>query len=161
MEIRIMSRERLEMISHFPFPPETAVISITDHDAPPVQLKNRPQYLLRVSFDDVDLNCLNIDAGRQNTSEEALIAIYHLCTEAHAGKIAKFYHSIRESVGLLICQCEFGQSRSAAIAAAIAEFRMRKGIDIFADQRYFPNKRAYHLTIAALRKTADPPSPGL
>lgn len=152
MDIRIMGRERLEMISLFPFPPETAVISITDHDAPPVQLKNRPQHLLRLSFDDVDLACLNIDVDRRKTSEEELIAKYHLCTTAHAEKIAKFYQSVSSSVGLLICQCEFGQSRSAAVAAAIAEFHMRSGIDIFADQRYFPNKRVYHLTIDALRK---------
>ena len=40
----------------------------------------------------------------------------------------------------IICQCEYGQSRSAACAAAILEYYNKNGISIFADYRYYPNQ---------------------
>jgi len=44
----------------------------------------------------------------------------------------------------IICQCEEGISRSAATAAAILEFYERKGITVFSDYRYNPNKFFYN-----------------
>ena len=37
----------------------------------------------------------------------------------------------------IICQCEHGQSRSAACAAAIKEHFEKSGIEVFADYRYY------------------------
>ena len=156
MQIKIMSRERIEMVSHFPFPPGTALISITDADDFPVKLKNRPQHLLRLSFDDVDLSDLLKDVNPDcvdKTTEER----FHLFTREQAKKLACFFHTIRNSAQTIICQCEFGQSRSAAVAAAILEFIEHRGIDIFADYRYFPNKRVFKLTLEAL-KSSEPVS---
>lgn len=44
----------------------------------------------------------------------------------------------------IVCQCEYGQSRSAACAAAILEHFCHTGINVFADYRYYPNQMVYH-----------------
>lgn len=44
----------------------------------------------------------------------------------------------------IICQCEYGVSRSSGCAAAIKEFYERSGIEIFSDYRYRPNQVIYH-----------------
>jgi hypothetical protein len=52
----------------------------------------------------------------------------------------------------VICQCDFGQSRSAACAAAILQHFEGRGIDIFADYRYYPNQLVYHKIFDALER---------
>nr|WP_302628353.1 hypothetical protein [uncultured Eubacterium sp.] len=52
----------------------------------------------------------------------------------------------------IICQCEYGQSRSAACAAAILEYYEKKGISIFADYRYYPNQVIFNKIYNALKK---------
>lgn len=126
------------MISNFPFPPATAIISITDTDAPPVKIMNHPDYLLRIVFDDIDI-----------AEKEDNFCKLYTCEQAR--EIARFYHSIAPSVKSLICQCEYGQSRSAAIVAAILEYREKRGIEIFADDRYYPNKHVFRTTLEALK----------
>ena len=50
----------------------------------------------------------------------------------------------------IICQCEYGQSRSAACAAAIKEYYEHDGISIFADYRYYPNQLIFNKVLDAL-----------
>lgn len=54
----------------------------------------------------------------------------------------------------IFCQCDYGQSRSAACAAAILQHFEGRGIDIFADYRYYPNQLIYHKVFDALKKLA-------
>jgi hypothetical protein len=58
----------------------------------------------------------------------------------------------------IICQCEYGQSRSAGCAAAILEHFYRRGIDIFADYKYYPNQVVYHKVFDALESAAFQPT---
>ena len=51
----------------------------------------------------------------------------------------------------IICQCEYGQSRSAACAAAIKEHYGKRGIEIFADYRYYPNQLVFNKLLCALK----------
>lgn len=51
----------------------------------------------------------------------------------------------------IICQCEYGQSRSAACAAAIKEYYDHDGISIFADYRYYPNQLIFNKVLDALK----------
>lgn len=60
------------------------------------------------------------------------------------------YESIKDSVCCVICQCEHGQSRSAAIAAAILEYETQNGISIFTDDKYYPNKVVFRKVYRAL-----------
>jgi hypothetical protein len=50
-----------------------------------------------------------------------------------------------------VCQCEYGQSRSAACAAAIKEYYDHDGISIFADYRYYPNQLIFNKLLDALK----------
>ena len=60
-------------------------------------------------------------------------------------------HSIKDKAELLICQCEHGESRSTAIAAAITQYERGQGIEYFIEDRYFPNKTVYKAVYSALR----------
>jgi predicted protein tyrosine phosphatase len=88
------------------------------------------------------------------TKEEAelLAKKFHMIDDEQAKTIAEFIHSITDKAETLICQCEYGQSRSAGIAAAVRQFLYMDGIEVFADNRYFPNKRVYRKILAALEK---------
>lgn len=154
MEIMITSREALEARARSPFPPRTAVISITDSDDPDADLLNPPDWLLRLKFDDVHNDLLEEVLGRRPTEEEARILAenFHFITEGQARQIAAF---IREAAqpnmaDTLICQCEYGQSRSAAVAAAARQYLAGDGIGIWADDRYYPNKLVFRMVTAAL-----------
>ena len=52
----------------------------------------------------------------------------------------------------IICQCEYGQSRSASCAAAIKEYFYKDGISVFADYNYYPNQIVFHKVYDALVK---------
>jgi len=54
----------------------------------------------------------------------------------------------------IICQCDYGQSRSAACAAAILEYYEHNGISIFADYRYYPNQLVFNKIHEALLRQA-------
>ncbi len=128
------------------FMEKSALISITDYGDSEVELKNTPEFLLRLSFDDVPLGkALEAEYGRKLTDEEIAKAEneLHALTDEQAKTIVDFYNEVHERAYVLICQCEHGESRSAAIAAAIMEHRYKKGIDIFADERFCPNKSIY------------------
>lgn len=72
--------------------------------------------------------------------------------DAAAEQIAVFYHGLPADTDILICQCEFGQSRSAAVAAAIMEYKAKKGIEVFSNDKYYPNKLVFRKVLNALKK---------
>ena len=132
---------------------KVAVISITDARGDFAILTNQPEYIFKVAFDDVD-NDVIIDEVGQNASEEERKQVekkYNMFSDEQAQDMATFYFSICENVECIICQCEHGQSRSAAVAAAIMEFRNRRGIKVFADDRYYPNKVVFRKLLAELK----------
>lgn len=153
MKIIIRSRKFIERISRNPFPKGTALISITDTNDAPVILENEPDFLLRLAFDDVDNDVFADEPVEELTDEERLELEkkYNMFSEEQANEIASFYENNKTNISLLICQCEHGQSRSAAVAAAILEFRSRRGIQIFADDRYYPNKVVFRKVLSALK----------
>ena len=67
-----------------------------------------------------------------------------------ADALAAFIYQARADGLDILCQCEYGQSRSAACAAAILEHFDGTGISIFADYRYYPNQVVYHKIMDAL-----------
>jgi predicted protein tyrosine phosphatase len=146
MIINIHSAESLVELARKPFPPKTALISITDYVNEPIEISYEPDYILRLSFEDISV---------EDLSEEELFKANkdkRLFTVEQAEKIAEFILPIKDEIELLICQCEYGVSRSSGCAAAIIEYFYGNGIDIFADIKYTPNKLVYHRTIDALKK---------
>ena len=152
MKILTRSRKDIEEIARKPFPEHTALISITDHDWSFAELVHKPEFLLQIAFDDTDNDAIVDELGRKPTEEERqkLEAKYKMFSDDQAKQVASFYHAHKDAIEVLICQCEHGQSRSAAVAAAIMEYRSRKGITVFASDRYYPNKVVYRKTLAAL-----------
>ena len=153
MKILIKSRTEIEAISQTHFPAQTALISITDTDCAFATLANQPEYLLQVAFDDVDNDVFVDELGRKPSEEErlALETKYSMLTDAQAQQIASFYFDHKDAISTLICQCEHGQSRSAGVAAAIMEFRSRRGISVFAHDNYYPNKVVFRKVLEALK----------
>ena len=153
MKILIRGRAAIERISETPFPERTMLISITDAKEEPVHLKNKPDYLLRLSFDDVSEEVIYDEAGEYPTPDDRLRIEkkYNMFTSEQAVELASFYFQNIDKADILICQCEHGISRSAAVAAAILELRGRRGIQIFANDTYYPNKTVFRKTFAALK----------
>lgn len=152
MKIKIKSRSALERLSMNSFDEQVAIISITDVNDIPVNLKFQPQNLLTISFNDIDNDVMIDELGRIPTDDERITIQnkYHMLTDDQANQIAHFYFSVFDKVDCIICQCEHGQSRSAAVAAAILEYRSRKGISVFADDKYYPNKVVFRKVLSAL-----------
>ena len=141
------------MLSKKSFPPQTLLISITDANDTPVKLTNEPEYLIRVAFDDVDNDVIVDEVGKNATAEEKVLVEqkYNMISREQAHEIAKTYCNHKDEINTLICQCEHGQSRSAAVAAAILEFKSRRGIDVFSNDKYYPNKVVYRRVLEALK----------
>lgn len=154
MEIAIFNRDQIEVLSQGGFAPHTALISITDAGWQYAVLEDKPEFLFQVAFDDVDNDVFVDELGRAPTEEERcrIEAKYYMLTDDQADKIADFILSVMGKAELLICQCEHGQSRSAAVAASVLEYINRSGIDIFADDNYYPNKMVFKKVLRQLKK---------
>ena len=127
-------------------PPNTAVISFCDPksrrtpaDYRPLDYSGISDRTFSVAIHDIDIEILK-DYG---------LTFDTYFPEADA--LARFIVSAVEDGCDIICQCEYGQSRSAACAAAIREHFERSGIEVFADYRYYPNQLVFNKLRAALR----------
>ena len=137
MNVTICSRKRAEELLRNGFPPRTAVISFC---APPLDYTGAAARVFTVAVRDLDLSVLP-DVG---------LTYDTYLPEADA--LAAFIYQARADGLDILCQCEYGQSRSAACAAAILEHFDGTGISIFADYRYYPNQVVYHKIIDALTR---------
>ena len=147
MNISIHSRQSIgEFIRSGGFPDNTAVISFyspkknSAADAAPVDYRSLPARLFYVCAPDIDIEALPHFGLTYETYLE------------EADRLADF---IRKAVadGLsIICQCDYGQSRSAACCAAILEYYERSGISVFADYRYYPNQLVFNKILDALKR---------
>ena len=158
VKIEIHSIESIETHAQLPFTPKTILISMGDTDAEPPRLNNRPDHILRIVFDDITLEEIKTEyelPESVTSSDDKLIEYLHtygthIFSDNQARKIAQFVFRHKSSTDVLICQCHYGQSRSAGCAAAITEHFNGNGIDIFADYRFYPNKLVFHKVLKAL-----------
>lgn len=154
MNLIIMNRRGIIEWAKRPFTDTTAVISITDVGYPFAKLEHQPQYRLEVAFNDVDGDVFLDELGPNptNAAVKALEEKYQMLSDEQAVRIAQFYFdAVSVEVDTFIVQCEYGQSRSAAVVAAIREFTNGDGISIFADDRYYPNKVVFRKVLRALQ----------
>ena len=148
MKVTVYSREAIEhIIAEGSFPNNTAVISFCDPE-----LKHIDKDYSRVDYsaacddvfycevDDLDLDYL--------PEKEYTYESFFPETPELAEYINKAFRDGKD----IICQCEYGQSRSAGCAAAILEHFYRRGIDIFADYKYYPNQVVYHKVYDAIER---------
>lgn len=135
-------------------PKHTYVISIKDSDAPFVRVYFKPKGLLRLSFDDmIDLYDLRETLAPEESSYvEDYIRITQGITEEQARKIARFVIENKDDMECLICQCEMGQSRSSAVAAAVLEYYEGSARQVFDNPRFSPNRLVYEKLFAAFHE---------
>ncbi len=156
MRLQIYSFSMLQKRARTPFPPGTAIISIGDPELDPPKLINKPAHYLRLCFDDITLEGLRIALELPPMEEDVLES--HLSqnydtvpfTRALAKTTAEFILKHAPHTDLLICQCQYGQSRSAAVAAAVAQYFSGQGKAVFDDPRYSPNLLVYERLLDAL-----------
>lgn len=154
MKIEITSRRAIEQRAKSPFPKNTAIISITDFDRDFAELEHTSDFILRLKFDDVNDKIFEEILKRKPTESEMTVLSekFHEITDSDAERIAAFYKEIKDKTDILICQCEYGESRSAACAAAISEYSEGRGKDIFSNERYYPNKLVFKKVLEALNQ---------
>lgn len=160
MKIEIHGIKSIEERAVQPFTPKTILISIGDTDARPPRLVNKPDHILRLTFDDITHEEVRTEfklpeglaSSDRALSEYLLARNVHIFSDEQARQIAEFVFRHYGNTDVLICQCHYGESRSAGCAAAIAEYFYGSGIDIFADIRYYPNKLVYRKVLKALKE---------
>ena len=146
MKVEIYSRKAIKDLMHIGFPQNVAVISFYTPNnkregmQSPVDYSGLCNNVFYVGIPDIDIEIL---AEYGYTYESYL---------AQADDLANFIREAKANNLDIICQCDYGQSRSAACAAAILQHFERRGIDIFADYRYYPNQLVYHKIFDALEK---------
>ncbi len=144
MKVEIYSLKAIKELLEGEFPKNTAVISFCSPrkmrktEEARVYLGDVCDRVFRVMIPDIDIGILS---NYGYTYETYL---------AEADELAKFIYEAKAEGRDIICQCDFGQSRSAACAAAILEHFEGRGIDIFVDYRYYPNQLVYHKIFDAL-----------
>ena len=146
MKVEIYSKKAIKELMDKGFPQNVAVISFYTPNnkregmQSPVDYSGLCNNVFYVGIPDIDIEIL---AEYGYTYESYL---------AQADDIANFIREAKANNLDIICQCDYGQSRSAACAAAILQHFERRGIDIFADYRYYPNQLVYHKIFDALEK---------
>lgn len=147
MNVTICSRKAAEELLRTDTLSRTAVISFCDPPSvgkpaptPPLDYAGKAARVFTVVVHDLDLTALP-DVGLDYDT---------YMPEADA--LAAFICQARADGLDILCQCEYGQSRSAACAAAILEYFNGTGISVFADYRYYPNQVVYHKIMDALTK---------
>ena len=111
------------------------VVAISDPDKPEPEIP-RPPHLrgaLRLRFHDVGQ-----PRRFQETTDVAM-------TPEDARQILSFVREQLPETELIVCQCEQGVSRSAAVAAALS--RILQGEDEYFLKHYWPNRWVYNLLL--------------
>jgi hypothetical protein len=144
MKVDIYSRDAIEELIRTGFPKNTVVISFFSPKREGKAGKSRVDFcgacedVFYVMIPDIDIEILGDYGYTYDTYFDS------------ASELARFIYRAREQGMDIICQCDFGQSRSAASAAAILQHFEGRGIDVFADYRYYPNQLVYNKLFGAL-----------
>ena len=139
MMTTIYSRKEVErLIVSNKFPAMTAVISFFDPEDIPVEYEEKTDRVFYVPIHDIDLEVLENYGFTYDSFFPEVQALAGFILDAKADGYS------------IICQCEYGQSRSAGCAAAIREFFQGDGIQIFANYNYYPNQVIYNKVYEAL-----------
>jgi len=160
MNIKIYSRENMEQLIDYerawrrngwtkdkenPFE-NIAVVSFFDppemrgicEDYQPVDYSDVTNRLFQIPLHDINIDIL----GDYDLTYNSYLPLVN--------ELAEFIYDAKKDGLDIICQCEYGQSRSAGCAAAIREHYYGDGIKIFADYRYYPNQLVFNKVFEAL-----------
>ena len=138
MDLLIVSRDELvKMREHKRLSNKDAVICFYDEGGKPVDISGSGASVLTVELDDKDI-------------DEKDFRIHQYFPQSY--RAARFIMQSLMKNKRIICQCEYGQSRSAGCAAAIMEYFSGNGLVLFASEKFFPNKAVFSKIYNALRR---------
>ena len=146
MKVEIYSRMAASELIANGFPKNSAVISFytpknkRSSGSSVLDYRGTCERIFYVGIPDIDVGIL----GTYGYTYDTYLA--------EADELARVIYEVRSEGRDVICQCDYGQSRSAACAAAILQHFEGRGIDVFADYRYYPNQLVYHKIYDALEK---------
>lgn len=144
MKVEICAGRELDLLLRRQVPEATAIIFFCDtaeeNESIPLPAGYEETAVFRIALDDLDIEEL----------EEFGFSVDTFFPEAE--ELARFIYRVYEKKQNIICRCIYGQSRSAACAAAILEHFYGNGISIFRDYRYVPNKLIFNKVYEALQK---------
>lgn len=118
-----------------------AVISFCDRGTEPCDRVDYSDICSRVMYIEID----DLELGDLKEEGYTYDTFFPEANEA-----AEFIIDAYKNGMNIICQCEYGESRSAGCAAAILEHFYHNGITVFTDYRRYPNRLIYHKIIDAL-----------
>lgn len=145
IDIRIISRKEAEAFTADELPQKTAIISFYDPVGP-----HTPKGYHKVDYSDL---CGHVFYVEIRDIDIKILGKYGLTYDTYfpeAAELARFIANAVANDYTILCQCEYGQSRSAACAAAIKEFYEKSGIQIFANYQYDPNQLVFNQLLEAL-----------
>lgn len=144
MTIKIFSRQQAIKQSYTDFNGSKIIISISDPFNEKAKF-NRTNHsikdVLYLSFYDISEETRSIFGG------------YESMSPIDAVLIRDFVLKWQDKVDTVWVQCEMGVSRSAGIAAAVAEYFELDSSSILNNSNYYPNMLCYNLTKEAFSKT--------
>jgi len=130
MKISILSKAHLyRMMEKNELPKNTAIVSFADEEDEFLDFPEGTDVFKVVFF----------DIRPYTTVKE-----HYDLVLPEAKEIAKYVHQKVKEGKDIICQCDYGISRSAGLAAAILQRYARKGINVFANYKYTPNQFVYN-----------------
>ena len=138
MKVSILSKSELfRLIEKKELPSNTAIVSFADEKDDFLDFPEKAD-VLKVVFYDI----------RPSSTVES----HYDSLLPEAKDIAIFVNKKIKEGKDIICQCDYGISRSAGLAAAILERYAHRGIDIFANYKYTPNQFVYNKVYQQLMK---------
>ena len=138
MRVSILSRENMNiLIRKNAIPSNTAIVSFSDCEEEFIKFPKEID-VLKIAF--MDIIPFEIDKKYYDSIlPEAKIIAEYIVNKVKEGKD-------------IICQCDYGVSRSAGLAAAILQMYGHHGIQIFSDYRYLPNQFVYNKVLKELKQ---------
>ena len=136
MMFEIMNRYNARQATYEKDMPDTIIISITDPGTNNNMFYPQP-WLLAI----LELQFVDVEEPQSG----------HI-SHKQANEIADFVRKYYSKVERIIIHCEYGQSRSAGVAAAISKFYEEHDSGIFGNVAYSPNKTCFFYVLDALEK---------
>lgn len=147
MKVEICAGRELERLLQTQVSEATAIICFYDIaeelEDIPLPSGYEETAVFRITLDDLDIE----ELGEFGFSLDSFFP--------EAEELARFIYRAYEKNQNILCRCTYGESRSAACAAAILEHFYGKGISIFRDYRYIPNKLVFNKVYDALQKIKE------
>ena len=138
MKVSILSKSELfKLLEKKELTSKTAVVSFADEEDDFLELPSNVDHLKIVFYD---------------IRPSSTVPEHYDKLLPEAPEIARFVSNKIKEGKDIICQCDYGISRSAGLAAAILERYAHKGLDVFSDYKYTPNQFVYNKVLKELKK---------